>query len=91
METNQETLGPKKQPQVERRLKVTLDTINNVLDRTNQLDDRLQGVLLISVADPEEKKDTVELVPVAQEIKIIGEIAEQALEAIESIIDRLEL
>ena len=91
METNQETLGPKKQPQVERRLKVTLDTINNVLDRTNQLDDRLQGVLLTSVADPEEKKDTVELVPVAQEIKIIGEIAEQALEAIESIIDRLEL
>lgn len=91
MENKQEVQDSKQQPQVERRLKITLDTTNKVLDRVNQLDDRLQGVLTPSAPEPGEKKDTVELVPVAQEIKIIGEIAEQALEAIESIIDRLEL
>ena len=92
MENNTETMVSKKQPQVERRLKITSDTINKVLDRVNQLDDKLQGVLSPSMPEPvEEKKDTVELVPMAQEIKIIGEVAEEALRTVESIMDRLEL
>lgn len=94
MENEPSELGPKKQPQVERRLKITFDTTNKVLDRVNQLDDRLQGVLSPSMPlteDVKEKGNTVELVPVAQEIKLIGEMAEKALRAIESIVDRLEL
>lgn len=95
MENKHEVQDSKKQPQVERRLKITFDTINKVLDRVNQLNDRLQGVLSLPIPplteSVEEKGNTVELVPVAQEIQIIGEVAEKALGAIESIVDRLEL